>query len=82
MSWVLVVVSGIVAWLSIALFFLALCRTASHADDIAVAGGLPAVDVVDLRAFRERRARRAQRWGGAYFNSRDSRRSLSSLPSV
>jgi hypothetical protein len=61
MTWFLIAVAGVLAWLSVASFFLALCRQASRADQEMAGHG---------------------RENAAYFKSRDSRRSLSSLPSV
>jgi len=86
MTWVLIAVSGFVAWLVVSSFFLALCREAARADQLANAGGVSERNVIDLRAVRETRRsspsdlKRGR--AGCYFNNRDSRRSLSSFPSV
>ena len=69
MIWVLIGVVGLFAWLSVAGLFLALCHMAGRADELATAG-----------AVRRRRTR--TRTARSYFRSRESRRSLSSLPSV
>jgi hypothetical protein len=81
--WVLVAALGFAAWLLVAWFVLALCRAAARADAVTTvavcdrrlafdrATGCREAQVIDLCALR-----------AAYLSSRDSRRSLSSLPSV
>jgi hypothetical protein len=60
MSLILIAAVGVLAWMSVAGFFLTLCQAAARANQPARVGGSST----------------------SYFNSRDSRRSLSSLPSV
>lgn len=88
---VLIGVLGLVFWIAIAGLFLALCCMAGRADALATAGVVPDGTVVDLREVAETRRPRVERRdrgrggakaAGAYFRSRESRRSLSSLPSV
>ncbi len=74
-------------WIAIAGLFLALCCMAGRADSLMTAGAVADGTVVDLRDVAETRRRsvdpRARaKAAGAYFRSRESRRSLSSLPSV
>ncbi len=58
MIWVAVATLGFAAWLSIALFFLALCHAAGRADDRSGASleadwsGYRHPEVIDLRAIR------------------------------
>jgi hypothetical protein len=77
MNWILIAAAGVLAWLALASFFIALCHQAGRADDLA---GARDGDVIDLGAFSQSRTRPARR--RPYLRSRDSRRSLSSLPSV
>jgi hypothetical protein len=82
MMWLLITLSCLVAWLLVASFFIALCYAAGQADEPAGAEEVAEVKVVDLGTFRERPECRPRRRGETYFKSRESRRSLSSLPSV
>ena len=93
MIWVLIAVAGLIAWLSLAAVFLAVCHMAGQADKLIAAGrvrdGCVSVrdgDVIELRAVARSRRSVARGPGApaaaAYLRSRDSRRSLSSLPSV
>ena len=98
MIWVLTAAFGMAAWLTSAAVILGLCRVASRADkpwlpasdqrSVFVSGES---NVFDLCAFREARTRpvvcvdvvaEQARDRGSYLSSLDSRRSLSSLPSV
>jgi hypothetical protein len=98
MTWVLIGALGVAAWLSAAVLMLGLCRAASRANQpesvrpassrrsISVSGES---NVLDLCAFRAVRARAtigagvvAKQAARSYFSSLESRRSLSSLPSV
>jgi hypothetical protein len=76
MIWVLIAVFGFAAWLSIVLFFLALCHAAGRADELARTASLDdravtplsvaatGAAVTDLRVFRQLREKR-NRAGGA-----------------
>ena len=90
MIWVLIAAFGMAAWLLAAAFVVGLCRAAGRADELGSVGFVSdrrsgalsgEGNVVDLSAFRAARAS-SKRAGLPYFSSRDSRRSLSSLPSV
>ena len=60
MIWVLISALGLTAWLSIVLFFVALCHEAGRPDQLANAPGVRApANVIDLRAFRQLREHRA-----------------------
>jgi hypothetical protein len=84
MIWVLIAACSFAAWLSAASLILGLCRAASRGDRLGSvrASHPPSIlvngetNIFDLCAFRDARDRRC------YLSSRDSRRSLSSLPSV
>jgi hypothetical protein len=89
MTLVLIAVFGLASWISAAMLILGLCRAAGRGDELASAGFASArgsgalsseSNVVDLRAFRAEH--RTEAPGLSYFSSLDSRRSLSSLPSV
>jgi hypothetical protein len=93
MGWVLIAAFGVAAWLSAAMLVLGLCRAASPppaSDRPSVLVGGES-NVVDLRAVRAACTRplvsvevaaAGARDRGSYLSSLDSRRSLSSLPSV
>jgi hypothetical protein len=86
MTWILIAVSGLVAWLSVSSFFLALCHAAGRAEGLAKVSGVSDLNVIDLRSVRGTRRplpsdlRRGR--ATSYFSSRESRRSLSSRPPV
>ena len=92
MIWVLIAALGLAAWLSAAMLILGLCRAAGlRPPDQSSVSGSDESNVVDLRAFRTARTRplvsvntagAPGRGRGSYLSSLDSRRSLSSLPSV
>jgi hypothetical protein len=96
MTWALIAAFGMVAWLSAATVIFGLCRAASRADGLGASGQRSVFvsgesNVVDLCAFRAARTRsfvwvdvvaEQARDRGSYLSSLDSRRSLSSLPSV
>jgi biopolymer transport protein ExbB/TolQ len=90
MTWVLMAAFGLASWLSAAMLILGLCRAARRADELGSVGfasnqGSGALssesNVVDLSAFGAS-AHRPDACGSPYFSSLESRRSLSSLPSV
>jgi hypothetical protein len=55
MTWVLIAGLGAIGWLSVASFFLALCRQAGRADELADAREMQDTDGIGLRAFGDRR---------------------------
>jgi hypothetical protein len=90
MTLVLMAAFGLASWLSAAMLILGLCRAAGRADELGSvgfasdpqSGALSSEsNVVDLSAFRAN-AHRPEACGLPYFSSLESRRSLSSLPSV
>ena len=90
MIWVLIAAFGLTAWLFAVAFVLGLCRAASRADALGsvgfvsdrLSGALSSQgNVVDFERV-PRNAHEPEACGLPYFSSRDSRRSLSSLPSV
>ena len=59
MIWVAIAVGGFAVWLSVVVFFVALCSAASRADRRTNARRLPATAaVIDLSAFRPFQERR------------------------
>jgi hypothetical protein len=59
MIWVAIAVGGFAAWLSVVVFFVALCSAASRTDGRAAERSVPAtpnvINLAALRPFRERR---------------------------
>jgi hypothetical protein len=94
MTWVVIAASALASWLAVALLLLGLCRAAALGDDAVTRAAIPAggsasratpqhgavVIHLDTLPTCPRPARRRVR--SPYLSRRDSRRSLSSLPSV
>jgi hypothetical protein len=78
MTWVLVAVFAFAAWLSAVWFFVVLCSAASRGDDLSPARAQDRLTFVRATPDGEDNVIELR----SYLSSRDSRRSLSSLPSV
>jgi hypothetical protein len=79
MNWLLISALGFAAWVSVLVLLVAMCRAAARGDEIATATSGGHASAIDLRGVHGGRSASPRR---RYLSRRESRRSLSSLPSV